>query len=89
MAKALDARDAYTAGHSHRVSEYSVAIAQTMGLTPEAVEIIRIGAELHDIGKIGVCDCILLKPTPLNEAELAVMQQHPMIGADIVRNLHR
>ena len=89
MAKALDARDAYTAGHSHRVSEYSVAIAQTMGLTPEAVEIIRIGAELHDIGKIGIPDEVLQKSGRLSPNEFDLIKQHPQIGRQILEKVGR
>src|SRR5262249_19553409 len=61
MATALDARDVYTAGHSRRVSEYSCAIAQEMNLPEDKIEAIRIGALLHDIGKIGVPDAVLQK----------------------------
>jgi putative nucleotidyltransferase with HDIG domain len=89
MAQALDARDAYTAGHSHRVSEYSVAIAQAMGLAPESVEMIRIGAELHDIGKIGIPDHVLQKPGRLSLQEFDLIKQHPQIGKRILEKVGR
>src|SRR6185312_5534463 len=62
LAQALDARDAYTAGHSRRVSEYSCAIAKAMNLAEHDLEIIRVGALLHDLGKIGISDLVLQKP---------------------------
>ena len=87
LATALDARDPYTAGHSERVSVLSVAIAKALGLTPEAVEVIRLGALLHDIGKIGVPDEVLLKPGSLTDAEFAIIKQHPVAGARILRSV--
>jgi len=89
MAQALDARDTYTAGHSHRVSEYSVAIAQAMGLASESVEMIRIGAELHDIGKIGIPDHVLQKPGRLSPQEFDLIKQHPQIGKRILEKVGR
>jgi putative nucleotidyltransferase with HDIG domain len=89
MAQALDARDAYTAGHSHRVSEYSVAIARAMGLAPEKVQLIRIGAELHDIGKIGIPDDVLQKPGRLSKEEFDLIKQHPQIGKRILEKVGR
>ena len=62
MAQALDARDPYTAGHSLRVAEYSHILAKAMGLSEEAAETIRVAAQLHDIGKIGIPDAMLQKP---------------------------
>ncbi len=62
LASALDARDRYTSGHSHRVSQLSCAIASAMDLAPTDIERIRIGALLHDIGKIGIADRVLQKP---------------------------
>jgi len=69
MAQALEARDPYTAGHSNRVRDYSVAIARAMRLPPEEVEIIRVGAQLHDIGKIGIPDAVLQKTAYLTPDE--------------------
>ncbi len=67
LASALDARDSYTAGHSQRVSEYSCAIAENLGLSARDVGDIRIGALLHDIGKIGVSDSVLQKPGKVDQ----------------------
>lgn len=84
LASALDARDPYTAGHSHRVSQLSCAIATALDLPPTDVERIRIGALLHDIGKIGVADGVLQKPGRLTAEEFALVQQHPVIGRRIL-----
>jgi putative nucleotidyltransferase with HDIG domain len=88
LAQALDARDSYTAGHSRRVSEYSCAIAKTMGLPEANVETIRIGALLHDLGKIGISDIVLQKPGRLTLEETALIRQHPVIGRRILENVH-
>ena len=88
LAHALDARDPYTAGHSRRVSELSCATAETLRLSPESVERIRIGALLHDIGKIGVSDGVLQKPGRLTEEEFALVKQHPVIGRRILEGVH-
>ena len=87
LATALDARDPYTAGHSERVSVLSVAIARTLNLPAEQIEIIRLGALLHDIGKIGVPDEVLLKPGALSDAEFNIIKQHPVAGARILRSV--
>jgi putative nucleotidyltransferase with HDIG domain len=85
LAAALDARDPYTAGHSERVSVVSVAIGRELGLADEALEIVRLGALLHDIGKIGVPDEVLRKPGPLTPAEYDAIKHHPVLGALILR----
>ena len=87
LAHALDARDQYTAGHSRRVSELSCAIASKMQLDAADVERIRIGALLHDIGKIGVSDTVLQKPGRLTDEELALVEQHPVIGRRILEGV--
>ncbi len=84
LAAALDARDPYTAGHSERVSALSVAMGRVMQLAPDDLEVLRLGALLHDIGKIGVPDDILRKPGPLTPAEYEVLQQHTQLGARIL-----
>jgi len=84
---AIDAKDPYTEGHSQRVSEFSVAISEEVGLPPEMRHQIRIGALLHDIGKIGVPDNILAKEGRLTEAEFAEIKKHPTIGANIIRQV--
>jgi HD-GYP domain-containing protein (c-di-GMP phosphodiesterase class II) len=87
LAGALDARDRYTAGHSRRVSELSCAIAQAMNLNADQVEEIRMGALLHDIGKIGIADSVLQKPGRLTKEEMALIQQHPRIGRTILEGV--
>ena len=87
MAQALDARDPYTAGHSARVSEYATAIAVTMGLAPAEVEIIRQGARLHDIGKIGISDTLLRKVNTLTPDEYNTIKLHPQIGKKILERV--
>jgi putative nucleotidyltransferase with HDIG domain len=87
LAGALDARDDYTAGHSRRVSEYSCAIAAALDISGGDLEVIRIGALLHDIGKIGVTDSVLRKPSKLTSEEMAQVQQHPTIGRRILEGV--
>jgi len=87
LAGALDARDDYTAGHSRRVSEYSCVIAEEMKITGTDLEVIRVGALLHDIGKIGVMDSVLRKPSKLTSDEMALVQQHPSIGRRILEGV--
>jgi putative nucleotidyltransferase with HDIG domain len=87
LAAAIDARDPYTAGHSEQVRRYAVRLGEVLQLSPQRVEYIHYGALLHDIGKIGIRDYILLKPGPLNDDEYAIMQTHPTIGADILRKI--
>ncbi len=87
LANALDARDQYTAGHSSRVSQLSCATASALQLSPEDVERIRIGALLHDVGKIGVADSVLQKPGRLTDEEFALVKQHPVIGRRILEGV--
>ena len=87
LATALEARDVYTQGHSQRVCEVSLLLGERMGFGPEAVEELRIGTVLHDIGKIGVPDEILNKRARLTDQEFAVMKQHPVIGYEICKPL--
>ncbi len=87
LAQALDARDAYTAGHSRRVSEYSCAIAEALKISGHELETIRTGALLHDLGKIGISDLVLQKPGRLTPEENALIQQHPVIGKRILENV--
>jgi HD-GYP domain-containing protein (c-di-GMP phosphodiesterase class II) len=76
-ARALDLRDKETEGHSRRVTEMAVHLAAVMGFGPAEIVHVRRGALLHDIGKMGVSDAILLKPGPLTDEERALMQRHP------------
>jgi len=87
LAAALDARDPYTAGHSDRVSVLSVAVGRVLDLNHDDIEVLRLGALLHDIGKIGVSDAILLKPSPLTPREYDAIKQHPEFGARILRSI--
>ena len=87
LATALDARDPYTAGHSERVSAISVAVGRQMRLDDEQLEVLRLGALLHDIGKIGVSDHILRKPAALTPDEFEMIKQHPGLGARILRSV--
>jgi putative nucleotidyltransferase with HDIG domain len=89
MAQALDARDPYTAGHSLRVAAYSHALAQEMGLPAAQSENIRIAAQLHDIGKIGIPDAVLQKPGPLTPEEYGLIKLHPQIGRKILEKVGR
>jgi HD-GYP domain-containing protein (c-di-GMP phosphodiesterase class II) len=88
LASAIDAKDPYTQGHSRRVSEYSIAIAQALGLQGDTLRDIHIGSLLHDIGKIGIPDNILGKPGKLDEAEYDQMKKHPGIGFKIMEQVH-
>jgi HD-GYP domain-containing protein (c-di-GMP phosphodiesterase class II) len=87
LAQALDARDAYTAGHSRRVSEYSCAIAKAMKVPEQEMDTIRVGALLHDLGKIGISDLVLQKPGHLTGEEERLIRQHPVIGRRILENV--
>ncbi len=87
LAHALEAKDPYTRGHSMRVASYATAIATTMELPGEAVADIHLGAELHDVGKIGVREAVLLKPTRLDEEEYLHIMQHTVIGERILKPL--
>ena len=87
LSATVDARDAYTAGHSRRVREIAVRIGNEIGLSREELEILSHAALFHDIGKIAVPDAILMKPGDLTKSERAVMQIHPEEGAEIVGRL--
>ena len=84
LANTIDAKDTYTKGHSTCVSRYSEALARAIGLPENEVERIRLGAMLHDIGKIGIPENVLRKPSKLTDEEWEIMKQHPVIGADKV-----
>jgi putative nucleotidyltransferase with HDIG domain len=88
LANALDARDRYTAGHSQRVSQIAASIARAMNLGAAEQENVRIGALLHDIGKIGIPDHVLQKPGALSDAEFALIKQHPTIGCRILEGVN-
>ena len=84
LAGAIDAKDEYTKGHSSSVSRYSEALARALNLPEKDVERIKLGALLHDIGKIGIPENVLRKPSRLTDEEWEIMKQHPTIGAEKV-----
>ena len=87
LALAIEANDPYTRGHSERVAQYGILIAQRMDLSEEQIDTIRNAGILHDVGKIGISETILQKPGPLTESELIAVQDHPAIGEKICKPL--
>ena len=87
LARALEAKDDETEGHSERVTAYALRLGRALGLRREALEDLRRGALLHDLGKIGIPDAVLRKPGPLTEEEKALMRTHPLIGDRILEGL--
>ncbi len=85
LAAAVDAKDTYTRGHSDRVATYAVLIAERLGVGHEQRIALEMAAYLHDIGKIGVAEEILLKPGKLTTDEMEQMRHHPLIGANILK----
>jgi len=83
---ALDAKDIYTAGHAERVGDMSYDLAEKYGVQGKALEFIHIAGHLHDIGKIGISDRILLKKKRLNEEEFRIIKTHPEVGRKILDN---
>ncbi|HEY7630618.1 MAG TPA: diguanylate cyclase [Thermoleophilaceae bacterium] len=84
LARAVDAKDGYTHLHSQRVAFYAATLAMSIGLEPERVDMIRTAGVLHDVGKIGITDGILLKPGALTEDEFEEMRRHSELGRDII-----
>ena len=89
MSSAIEARDPYTRGHSERVARLSYKLARHVDLPVEKCREIYVAGVLHDIGKIGIPDHVLLKPGRLEEHELAIIQKHPTIGHHILSNVKR
>jgi putative nucleotidyltransferase with HDIG domain len=89
FARAIDAKSRWTAGHSERVTRFAVRIGREMNLPDDVVERLRRGAILHDIGKIGVPAEVLDKPARLTDEEMALMRQHPVIGARILEPIRQ
>jgi diguanylate cyclase (GGDEF)-like protein len=87
LAKAVDARDAYTGSHSERVGELAARIALRLGSDESQVELTRLAASLHDLGKLAIPEEILRKPSELNESERLVLQRHPQIGYRMLESL--
>ena len=87
LADAIDAKDTYTNGHSGRVAEYSKEIAKRYGYSNEAQSVIYMMGLLHDVGKIGVPDEVINKPSKLTTEEFDLIKKHPVIGAHILKNI--
>lgn len=87
FAKAVEAKDRYTAGHVERVVDCAVSLGREIGLDESELKALELSATLHDLGKIGVPEAILNKPERLTDEEFEVIKRHPLIGADILANL--
>jgi putative nucleotidyltransferase with HDIG domain len=87
LATAIEKRDPYTGGHTKRVLDYSLQIGKALGLRGKELEGLKISAILHDIGKIGIPDSILAKPASLTREEFEIIQGHPVIGAEILKEI--
>jgi len=87
LARAVDARDAYTGEHSAEVGELAARIACRMGLPTDETELLRLAGSLHDVGKLAIPEDILRKPGPLSEAERIVLERHPQIGLRMLDSL--
>ena len=87
IARTVEKRDPYTAGHQQRVAELASAIGREMGLAPERIEGLRLGALIHDIGKIYIPAEILNRPGRLSSAEFEIIKTHPEVGYDIVKDV--
>ncbi len=87
LAETIEMRDDYTGNHTKRVMEYSYAIGESLGIEKEGLEALRLSAILHDIGKIGVRDNVLLKPGKLTDEEFELMKKHPVFGEEILNRI--
>ncbi len=87
LVSTIEARDPYTRDHSHRVTQWAVRIARKMGFPTEELDMLRFAGYLHDIGKIGIRDSILMKPCGLTAEEISIIRTHPIIGERIVKPL--
>ena len=87
LARAVDARDAYTGSHSERVADLAARIATRLGVDREQVELTRLAGSLHDLGKLAIPEEILRKPGPLSETERLVLERHPQIGYRMLESL--
>ena len=84
LARAVDAKDGYTHSHSQRVARYAAELGRALGLPEDRLEMLRTAGVLHDVGKIGIPDAVLLKPAKLDDDEFAVMRRHSELGRDII-----
>jgi len=87
LVRSLEAKDPYTKLHSERVTQWALAVARKMNCSEEEIESLTFAGHLHDIGKIGIRDQILMKPGRLTEEEYEIIKTHPVIGAEIVGHL--
>ena len=87
LAEAIEAKDPYTKGHCGRVAAYSLVLAKEAGYPVDGLETLEFGAFLHDIGKIGIKDAVLLKPGPLDDVEWVHMREHPVKGYEIASKI--
>jgi putative nucleotidyltransferase with HDIG domain len=88
LARAVDAKSAWTAGHSERVTELALKIGKTLNLNSDSLEKLQRGAFLHDIGKIGVPLAVLDKPAKLSDEEFGLIKRHPDLGAKIIEPIN-
>jgi putative nucleotidyltransferase with HDIG domain len=86
LGQVIELRDAYTGGHTMRVTHYATLIAERMGLPSDQLELVRLGAPLHDIGKIGIADSILRKEGNLTDSEREQMRGHTVLGDQILKS---
>jgi putative two-component system response regulator len=87
LALRVEAHDPYTAGHSQRIAKYATAIGRRLGLDLSDLSALETGGALHDVGKIGISDRILLKPGPLTTSEFEIIKQHTILGDQLCRSL--
>jgi len=87
MSRIIEAKDPYTFGHQHRVTQLAIPIAQELGLPEDRIEGIRIASLIHDIGKIGLPTEILSKPIKLTDIEFSLIKGHSQIGYDILKSI--
>ncbi len=87
LANAIEARDSYLHGHCERLAGLAVRVGELLGLSAGEIETLRLGAILHDVGKIGIPDRVLLKPGPLDDEERAIVETHPVIGDKLLEPL--
>ena len=87
LSQAIESRDPYTRGHSHRVSAVAEVVARRLGWERSKLAALRLGALLHDIGKLNLDDSVLRKPGPLDEREFSEIKRHPLAGARLIRRV--
>ncbi len=89
LASAVDAKSRWTAGHSHRVTQYALQLANHLRFSEQELQQVQLSGLLHDIGKVGIPDAILDKPGPLTEEEWMTMKRHPVIGYEILKSIRQ